>query len=92
MQPQPPKGPFCQSCGMPLERADDFGTAADGFRVNDYCRHCFQNGAFTQPGIGMQGMIDRCVAIMAQQGLMPEAQARALMNEFIPTLKRWRTR
>jgi len=37
----------------------------------------------------MQGMIDKCVAIMAQQGIMPDAQARALMTEVIPKLKRW---
>jgi hypothetical protein len=38
----------------------------------------------------MQGMIEKCVGIMAQQGIMPEAQARALMSGVIPTLKRWR--
>ena len=89
MQSQHPKGPFCQSCGMPLGKPEDFGTGADGLRVNDYCHYCFQNGAFTEPHIPMQGMIDKCVAIMAQQGIMPDAQARALMTEVIPKLKRW---
>jgi len=84
-----PKGPFCQSCGMPLEKTEDFGTAADGFRVNDYCRFCFQNGAFADPGISMQGMIDKCAGILARQGIMPEPQAKALMTEVIPKLKRW---
>jgi hypothetical protein len=74
---------------MPLEEDEDFGTAADGFRVNDYCRFCFQNGAFMDPGISMQGMIDQCVGILAQQGIMPESQAKALMTEVIPKLKRW---
>lgn len=89
MQGQPPKGPFCQSCGMPLEKSEDFGTAANGFRVNDYCHFCFQDGAFTEPDISMEGMIDKCVGIMAQKGIMPEAQAKALMTEVIPKLKRW---
>ena len=35
-------------------------------------------------------MIDRCTEIMAQRGVMPPAQARALMTEVIPTLKRWK--
>ena len=92
MQRQQPKGPFCQSCGMPLEKAEDFGTAASGFRVNDYCHFCFQNGAFTEPDISMRGMIDKCVAIMGKQGIMPEAQARTLMTEVIPKLKRWQAK
>ena len=89
MPNQQPKGPFCQSCGMPLEKPDDFGTGANGFRINDYCHYCFQNGAFTEPNITMQAMIDKCVGIMAKQGIMQEAQAKALMFEVIPKLKRW---
>ncbi|MFB3886461.1 MAG: zinc ribbon domain-containing protein [Thermodesulfobacteriota bacterium] len=89
MSSQQPRGPFCQSCGMPLERPEDFGTGASGFRIKDYCRYCFQNGAFTEPSIRMQGMIDKCVGIMVQRGIMPEGQAKALMAEVIPKLKRW---
>ncbi len=89
MPSQQSKGPFCQSCGMPLEKPDDFGTVANGLRINDYCYFCFENGAFTEPSIGMQGMIDKCVTIMARQGIMPEGQARTLMTEVIPRLKRW---
>ncbi len=53
-------GPFCQSCGMPLEKPDDFGTGSHGFRINDYCHYCFQGGAFTEPKITMKEMIDKC--------------------------------
>jgi hypothetical protein len=90
MSGQEPKGPFCQSCGMPLEKAEDFGTARNGCLINDYCHHCFQNGAFTEPGISMNEMIDKCGRLMAQEEIMPEPQARALMAEVIPKLKRWR--
>jgi hypothetical protein len=83
------KGPFCQSCGMPLQKPEDFGSGADGFRINDYCRFCFQNGSFTEPNISMQDMIDKCVGIMTQQAIMPENQARTLMTEMLPKLKRW---
>jgi len=75
---------------MPLDGAQDFGTDAAGFRVNDYCRHCFANGGFTEPQISMAAMIDRCVAVMTQRGIMPEPQARSLLNDVMPGLKRWR--
>lgn len=79
----------CQSCGMPLDRTDDRGTARDGLRINDYCHSCFENGAFVEPDLTAPRMIDQCSAIMARQGIMPEAQARVLMAGIIPTLKRW---
>jgi hypothetical protein len=92
MVSQQPQGSFCQSCGMPLEQPDDFGTAANGSKITDYCHYCFRNGAFTEPDIGMQGMIHKCAGIMAQQGIMPESQAQALMSDVIPKLKRWQTK
>ena len=92
MPSRQPESPFCQSCGMPLEKPEHLGTAADGFQIDEYCRFCFQNGVFTAPDISMEGMIDRCAAIMAGQGILPESRARALMSEVIPTLKRWQTK
>jgi hypothetical protein len=86
----PPLGPFCQSCSMPLAKPEDFGTDSHGFRVNDYCCHCYQYGAFTEPDITMQRMLDRCVAVMAQQGIMPEPKARTLLTDVMPRLLRWR--
>jgi hypothetical protein len=84
------KGPFCQSCAMPLEKPSDFGTNADGVRVNDYCRYCYQNGHFTEPDLTQAAMIDKCVKFMIRQTLTPEVQAREFMEEVIPALKRWR--
>ena len=90
MPHQEPRGPFCQSCAMPLTRPEDFGTDRMGYRVNDFCRHCFADGAFTDPDISMGAMLDRCVAIMAEQKIMPAPQARALLADVMPRLKRWR--
>jgi hypothetical protein len=39
----------------------------------------------------MQEMIDRCIKIMSEKGIMPEQQAKALMNQTIPMLKRWQS-
>ncbi len=85
-----PLGPFCQSCSMPMERPELFGTDAAGFRVNDYCVHCYSHGAFTDPGISLPAMLERCAGIMARDGIMPAPQARTLMAETLPRLKRWR--
>ena len=78
---QQPKGPICQSCGMPLEKGEDFGTGVNGFRINDYCHFCFQNGPFTEPDISMRKMIDKWIGIMARRGIVTENPARALMTK-----------
>lgn len=84
-----PTGPFCQSCSMPMEKPDDFGTGADGFKQNDYCTYCFKDGTFTDPDITKEQMIEKCVKIMTERKQMPAEQAEALMKMSIPKLKRW---
>ena len=84
------QGSVCQSCAMPMEKPDLFGTNTDGTRSNEYCTYCFQNGKFTEPEITMQQMIDKCVGIMAQRNIMAEKDARKLMAGTIPNLKRWK--
>jgi hypothetical protein len=83
-------GPFCQSCALPLDKPEDFGTDAVGYRVNDYCHYCYANGAFTDPAITIDRMTDICVDAMVRRSIMPESKARALMLEVLPKLKRWR--
>jgi hypothetical protein len=81
---------FCQSCGMPLSREEDFGNNADGSKNEDYCAYCYKDGKFTQD-VTMEGMIDICVPFMveANEG-MTEEEARSSMREWFPTLKRWK--
>ena len=50
---------FCQSCGMPMQTAGDFGTEADGGASVDYCVYCYKNGAFTE-ACTMEEMIRHC--------------------------------
>jgi putative zinc ribbon protein len=85
-------GPFCQSCALPLDTPEDFGTDAVGYRVNDYCHYCYAKGAFTDPEITIEQMTDLCVDAMVRRSIMPQAKARALMMEVLPKLKRWRMR
>ena len=77
---------------MPLEKPEDFGTDQAGYRVNDFCRHCYAGGAFTEPAISMEAMLARCVDVMATRGIMPAPQARALLADVLPRLKRWKAR
>ena len=92
MQARPPQGPFCQSCSMPMEKPEDFGTNADSKKNDDYCHFCFQNGKFTAPDITLEQMIDRATGILVNQMKMPEAQAKEIARTFIPQLKRWRAK
>lgn len=74
---------------MPIHAVADHGTSSDGTGSDDYCRFCFVDGRFTEPNITMLAMVDKCAEILARQGGMSGPQARALMAETIPRLKRW---
>lgn len=82
---------YCQSCGMPMG-ADDtmYGTEKDGGKSADYCQYCYDKGSFTAE-CTMQEMIDFCVKPMVEHTPgMTEASARDMMNQFFPSLKRWK--
>jgi Putative zinc ribbon domain len=90
MSTSKPSGPGCQSCGMPMHKPSDFGTLADGSRSEEYCNFCDVGGQFTAPNVTMQEMIDKCVEIVVRDRIMPASQARTVMAETIPGLRRWR--
>jgi hypothetical protein len=84
-----PKGPACQSCGMPLSKDPlGGGTNADGTRTAEYCSHCYHKGAFTQPDITaeqMQALVEGKLRTMHFPGFL----ARRFAKE-VPTLRRWK--
>lgn len=82
---------FCQSCGMPMEADTDFGTNEDGSRNEDYCCYCYQKGAFTNPSMTMEEMIDFNLKFNEENGhpMGIREQAHAMMKQWFPTLKRW---
>ena len=79
---------ICQSCGMPMDRAELYGDNADGTKNKEYCMYCYKQGAFTKEET-MEEMIETCIPFMLQQG-MKEQEARNIMNNLLPTLKRWK--
>ena len=94
MEHTPNNTQFCQSCGMPLGTPEDFGTEKDGSKSADYCQYCYQKGDFTaDANVTMEQMIDLCAPYMVEQGASPTLEeARAQMQAFFPTLKRWAKR
>ena len=80
---------MCQSCGMPLQKGEDFGMNTDGTKSGEYCHFCFKDGKFTDEGITMEQKIDKIIKLAVSQMNMPEDAARAMANKLIPILKRW---
>lgn len=83
---------YCQSCGMPMGTTDElYGTEQNGSKSTDYCSYCYEKGAFTFQG-GLEEMIGICVGPMVENNPnMTKEQATGMMQQFLPTLKRWRT-
>jgi hypothetical protein len=74
---------------MPLGKPEDFGTAASGLRVNDYCHFCYVDGRFTNPDVSLSEMIDFCTDVLVRRGMAYDT-ARTLMTDALPMLKRWK--
>jgi len=87
-----PKGPFCQSCGWPLETPREFGTDASGRRINDYCVYCYHNGKFTEPDVALEEMIARAADHLIKTERMHHFQARDIAERSVSRLKRWEHR
>jgi len=82
------EGLFCQSCAMPMEKTEDFGTNPDGSGNKEYCHYCYKDGKFTESNITMEQMIKKCENIMKQMHV-PDAQIEQTKT-LIPILKRWK--
>lgn len=81
---------YCQSCAMPMKKNSGiYGTELDGSKNYDYCKYCYQKGKFTSD-LSMEGMIDICTPHIKDSG-MTEEQAKIMLNEFLPSLKRWKS-
>jgi hypothetical protein len=86
-----PKGPYCQSCGMPLSKdAQGGGTEANGAKSPEYCSHCYAGGKFTEPKLTADEMVEKVRAKMKEMHI-PGFLAKGFTKD-IPTLKRWTAR
>ncbi len=86
-----PKGPYCQSCGMPLSKDESGGgTEADGRKSTQYCSHCYVLGRFTEPDLNAERMAEKVRSKMNQMHI-PGFLAK-LFTKDIPKLERWAKR
>ena len=79
---------ICQSCAMPMNKEEDFGTNADGSKNEEYCTHCFQNGDFKKPDLTFEQMLEHQAKVWAQMKNISEEEARKQVEKFVPTLKK----
>ena len=85
-----PKGPFCQSCGMPMSKDErGGGTEKNGSKSTDYCSHCYSMGRFTEPDLTADQMVEKVRGKMKEMHL-PGFLAKKFTKN-IPSLKRWKT-
>src|SRR3979409_956381 len=84
-----PKGPACQSCGMPISK-DPLGGGgnADGTRTREYCSHCYERGEFLQPNMTANEMMALVEGKLRSMHI-PGFFARKWAQE-VPALRRWR--
>ena len=82
---------MCESCGMPMGDTDEmYGLEVDGSKSADYCKFCYENGAFTQPDLTLAQQIEQCTDIMVNEFDFDRADALQQCQEGLPTLKRWK--
>lgn len=80
---------YCQSCGMMFTAPDQHGHEADGTEVKDFCRRCYDDGAYTYETT-MEDMIEDCAPRMAEAMGWTVDESASLLGAVLPTLKRWK--
>ena len=86
-----PKGPYCQSCGMPLSKDErGGGTEANGSKSTQYCSHCYVRGQFTEPALTAEQMVEKVRTKM--KGMHIPGFLAKSFTKNIPELERWAKR
>ena len=85
--------PVCQSCAMPLKSLDDVAANADNGANTDYCRYCFEGGKFSHD-VTVDEMVEINLKYLDQFNAgtgttFSEDEARGILKQYLPTLKRW---
>jgi hypothetical protein len=87
------KQTFCESCGMTLVRAEDFGTEHDDSKSTECCHYRYQNGQWTDANITFDEMLQ-----FGKTGIKNNGEMGRFMKLFclmtyrsmLKKCKRWR--
>lgn len=83
-----PQEPACQCCGTPFSVPHmPKGTNADGTENPDYCKWCYDEGAFANET--MDDVIEKSAPYLVQATGMSLDEAVSFMGALLPSLKRW---
>lgn len=80
---------FCQSCGMPLNKEEVKGTEKNGLITDEYCKYCYENGAFKNPDMNLEDMKKNVQNQMKKMQLHENVIQKAV--NILPALKRWQS-
>ena len=80
---------FCQSCGMPLNKEEVKGTEKNGLKTDEYCKYCYENGAFKNPEMNLEDMKKNVQNQMEKMQLHENVIQKAV--NILPALKRWQS-
>ena len=79
----------CQSCWMPLKKDGSVnGTNVDGSKSDRFCKNCFADGAFRQPDMTVDQMMEKVKSVMKKVGI--PGFLGGFFARGIPKLERWK--
>ncbi len=72
---------------MPIDDPEDRGTEKDGSKSKTYCKYCYKDGVFTDPGMTLERMKEITKTEMKKRNLPDNLLEQSL--RMLPGLKRW---
>jgi len=72
---------------MPLDNAELRGTEKNGSESQEYCKYCYQDGAFINPGMTLKEMSTIVITQMEKMNIDTKTIDMAVSS--LPHLKRW---
>jgi hypothetical protein len=73
---------------MPIDNLEDRGIEMNGSKSKEYCKYCYQNGAFTDPSMTLEQM-QALVSTKLTEMQVPDAILQNSM-QMLPSLRRWK--
>lgn len=78
---------ICQSCSMPIDDIAVRGTEKDGSKSSEYCKYCYEKGAFISPDLSLDQMKTIVKTELEKRQSSPDIIQHAV--DSLPHLKRW---